>query len=104
MVDNATEPLLLMSRHYESADILELCRLFMQNVYLKHYGRARLFAVLQTEYESQNLNALRSVRMLVTLFAITCFLQSPIYRFMARSCCLLMSQARSLRARLMPNR
>lgn len=100
MFDNATDPLLFASQRYDSADIIELCMLFLQNVYLKNYGRTRLFVVLQAEHERHHLNARFSIRLLAILLTITWFLQSPIYEFIARSCCALMSYTLAFIARL----
>lgn len=64
-----------------SADIMELCRIFLLNFYMKHFGRVRLFDMLQREHERRNLATNRSYALLLACFTITWLLQSNLYRF-----------------------
>lgn len=104
MDGNTTDPLLLALQNYESADLIELCRLYVQNIYLKHYGRTRAFLLLQMEHERYNLDAQRSIKLLLILFALTWFLQSSIYGILARTFCSLVNCLFSLTTRLRHNR
>jgi hypothetical protein len=65
-----------------SADIMELCRIFLLNLYLKHLGRIRLFQMLQQEHERHQLATNRAVLALVLLFLATWLLQSDLYHWL----------------------
>lgn len=107
---NATDPILVALQSQESADILELCRIFVLNVYIKTYGKIKIFTSLQRAYEEQynrgfkrrvelkqeegNIQASYitlqldsklklALNVLVCLFLLTWFLKSPLYRFIA---------------------
>lgn len=83
---NETIPLLLALQHYESPDLLELCRLSVLNEYLKIHGKRKTFAYLQRLYELEGKANLRlSIRMLLLLMALTGLLGSSFYRLLARS-------------------
>lgn len=86
MDNNATDPLLFAMQPYESADILELCRIFILDVYLKHYGKSKAFVLLQHEYEFKNLSLKLPVQLLLILFTLTWFLNSSLYRLLAHFC------------------
>lgn len=119
---NATDPVLLAMQTHESADILELCRIFLLNVYLRRYGKIKVFTFLQRAYDHQYNRGLkkkfrqkfdkvdenasgsyietsystliqldpklkRSLEVLLWLFALTWFLRSPLYNFIAKFLC-----------------
>lgn len=107
---NATDPISIALQSQESADILELCRIFVLNVYMKTYGKIKVFTFLQRSYEEQYNRGFKtkveskqekgnihtsyttlqldsklklSLNVLVCLFLLTWFLRSPLYRFIA---------------------
>lgn len=63
----------------QSVDILELCRIFLLNFYLKHLGPVRLFEMLQREHERYGLATGRAFALLAGCFLFTWLLQSDFY-------------------------
>lgn len=59
-----------------SADVLELCRLFLLDTYLKHFGKNQAFKLLASEHQSTRLNLKGSILVLMSVFALTWVLQS----------------------------
>lgn len=87
---HASDPILVAGQQYrrpagtsswlvgQSADIIELCRIFLLNLYLKHFGRGRLFELLQREHERHNPATGRAFVMLIVCFLITGLLQADL--------------------------
>lgn len=70
-----------------NGDIMELCRIFLLNYYLKQFGRARVFQMLEREHlrnSSQVANISRACLALAACLTLTWFLQSRVYNFLAR--------------------
>ena len=87
---NASDPFLIAARQTRSqpqrgasADVLELCRLFLLQAYLKHFGRVQTFDLLQREHESLRLNTRRSLVALLLVFLTTWFLRTGAYNLLA---------------------
>lgn len=80
----AMDPILVAGQQHAdnlerpSADIMELCRIFLMNFYLRHFGRIRLFEILQREHERHQLATNRAFLMLIMLFLATWLLQSDL--------------------------
>lgn len=70
---------------YGSSDVLELCRIYLLDFYLKHFGKLRAFEWLQEEHERLKLNLRRSILFLLLLLALTKLLQSSAYHLLAGS-------------------
>lgn len=100
MDNNATDPLLFALQRHESADVIELCRIFMLDIYLRYYGRIKIFRMLQFEYERKMWDAKRSVQILIVFFAFTWFLRSSLYNTLAQIALLPVKVLRILRLRL----
>jgi len=83
MDSNATDPFLFAMQHYQSADIIELCRIFVLDIYMKHYGKSRAFAYLERKHERGQQDTRRAIEALLLLFATTWFLGSPVYNLVA---------------------
>lgn len=54
-----------------SADVVQLCRLFLLDFYLKRLGKTRLFELLQREHERNNLASGRAFALLLACFLLT---------------------------------
>lgn len=81
---NSSDPILIAASQStnsdKSADIIEVCRVFLLDFYLKHYGRVHAFDLLQRE--QLRLDASLSILLLIILFALTSILQSGAYPFL----------------------
>lgn len=114
---NATDTVLLALQAHQSADILELFRIFILDVYLKNYGKTKIFTFLQRAYDhrynrglkkkfrhnnnyndnansnivasysTQSIQLKRSLEVFLCLFVITWFLRSPLYSLIAKCLC-----------------
>lgn len=80
---NASDPIVIASQ-CNSSDILELCRLFIMDVYIKHIGHNKAFALMRRDYEAKFLDWYDSIRLLIFLFALTWVLKSRVYTIVAR--------------------
>lgn len=83
---HASDPVLIAAKQFRqptagrrlapSADVLELCRVFLLNFYLRQFGRVRLFELLQREHERHNLATGRAFALLLACFLATWLLQT----------------------------
>lgn len=80
---NVLDPVLVAGQQHErgrpSADIMELCRVFLLELYMKHLGRVRLFDMLQREHERNQPVTGRLFALLVLFFLTTWLLQSELF-------------------------
>lgn len=76
MDNNITDPYLFSLQEFECSHIVELCRVYLTELYRRHYGSAKLFAWLQFEHERNNLNLSLSIKVLFVLILLTWFLES----------------------------
>lgn len=99
MDSNATDPFMFAMQRHESSDVIELCRLFMLDIYMRYYGRIRIFRMLQFEYERKMGHSKRALQVLVLFFAFTWFLRSSLYDTLAQIALLPVKMSRILRQR-----
>lgn len=83
---HASDPVLLAGQQLDqappSADIMELCKVFLLNLYLRHFGHVRLFEMLQREHERHQLATNRAFALLIVCFATTWLLQTDLLHWL----------------------
>lgn len=83
METNETDPIPFASICGHSEDLVELCKIFLLDVYMKHFGRNRGLILLNYEHDRKNPNWFYSFQLMLLLFALTWLLKSPIYRLVS---------------------
>lgn len=85
-MDSNQTDLIIQDEQQQTIDvhIMELYKIYMLNFFMKSYGPAKLFVILQRNHDLRMLDEKLSFLMLLSLFAFTWLLGSPLYSWVAR--------------------